>query len=152
METNKTCSKCKKNKPLTEFNTQGKSNNKPRSQCKSCDADYGKWLRKHRPGSVKECKKKYNQSHPEQVKRWFKRCKWKKKGLNPDMIEQVISTHDNHCDLCNKPFDTPLVVDHCHASNKFRGMLCNSCNVGLGHFRDNQSLLHKAIQYLKRHA
>jgi hypothetical protein len=30
-----------------------------------------------------------------------------------------------------------------------RGILCNNCNVGLGLFKDDPSLLYKAITYLK---
>lgn len=32
-----------------------------------------------------------------------------------------------------------------------RGLLCNHCNVGVGHLRDNVELLQSAIEYLKRH-
>jgi hypothetical protein len=41
-----------------------------------------------------------------------------------------------------------LVVDHDHKNNKIRGMLCNHCNRGLGHFRDDPMLLEFAAQYL----
>jgi hypothetical protein len=41
-----------------------------------------------------------------------------------------------------------LVVDHNHKNNLVRGLLCNHCNRGLGHFRDNPKLLNQAIQYL----
>jgi len=41
-----------------------------------------------------------------------------------------------------------LVVDHNHNTNKVRGLLCNHCNRGLGHFRDNTETLLKAIDYL----
>lgn len=41
-----------------------------------------------------------------------------------------------------------LVVDHDHKKNKIRGMLCNHCNRGLGHFRDDPMLLEFAAQYL----
>jgi hypothetical protein len=42
-----------------------------------------------------------------------------------------------------------LVMDHNHKNGKFRGMLCNHCNRGLGNFKDNIQNLEKAILYLK---
>ena len=42
-----------------------------------------------------------------------------------------------------------LVMDHNHKDGKFRGMLCNHCNRGLGNFKDNIQNLEKAILYLK---
>jgi len=41
-----------------------------------------------------------------------------------------------------------MVVDHCHKTSEVRGLLCHSCNVGLGNFRDDPRLLKKAIKYL----
>lgn len=41
-----------------------------------------------------------------------------------------------------------LVVDHCHTQNIVRGVLCNNCNMGLGHFKDDPYLLEFARIYL----
>lgn len=42
-------------------------------------------------------------------------------------------------------------VDHCHETDKIRGLLCHNCNVGLGNFKDNISFLQAAIKYLTNH-
>ena len=52
------------------------------------------------------------------------------------------------CQICGKKED--LVVDHNHKTNVVRGILCNHCNRGIGHFLDNESLLKSAIKYLIR--
>lgn len=43
-------------------------------------------------------------------------------------------------------------LDHCHSTNKVRGMLCGNCNRGLGQFQDNQEIMMKAIDYLQKHS
>lgn len=42
-----------------------------------------------------------------------------------------------------------LSIDHNHDTNKIRGVLCHSCNVGLGHFKDKIEWLEQAIAYLR---
>jgi hypothetical protein len=71
-------------------------------------------------------------------------------GLNRDDIARLITTYGGRCAICDGT--NRLVVDHCHASVAFRGILCNSCNVGLGFFKDNPALLSRAIDYLMQNA
>ncbi len=44
-----------------------------------------------------------------------------------------------------------MVLDHCHASGKFRAYICWHCNIGLGHFKDNPKALRAAARYLDQH-
>jgi hypothetical protein len=41
------------------------------------------------------------------------------------------------------------VVDHCHNTNKVRGIICGSCNILLGKSKDNTNILNNAIKYLQ---
>jgi hypothetical protein len=86
---------------------------------------------------------------------WCKSCRATyrsetRRGLYRDMIDddslKDIILNTKECVICGSTED--LVVDHCHKTNTIRGMLCNHCNRGLGHFRDDPELLEFARIYL----
>jgi len=56
------------------------------------------------------------------------------------------------CAICRGPSGRrALGVDHDHTTGAVRGLLCSTCNSGLGGFRDNAALLIEAIVYLNQH-
>ena len=44
------------------------------------------------------------------------------------------------------------VLDHDHVSNHLRSVLCTTCNLGLGAFKDNPILMRAAAIYTETHA
>jgi len=57
------------------------------------------------------------------------------------------------CEICggqSKGRDE-LSLDHDHVTGKFRGWLCNQCNLGLGCFKDSSDLLVAAARYIREH-
>ena len=54
------------------------------------------------------------------------------------------------CRLCSKPAtkSNPMVYDHHHDLEVFRGYCCNRCNIGMGTLGDNVSSLAKVIKYM----
>jgi Recombination endonuclease VII len=52
----------------------------------------------------------------------------------------------NACEVCGRT--GTVYFDHDHATGKFRGWLCNHCNLILGHAKDSVDLLRSLIQYL----
>jgi len=75
----------------------------------------------------------------------------KRQGLSAQEYEVMSEMQENKCAICGKVNNVSktLCVDHDHGTNRVRGLLCNMCNLGLGHFRDNIYILEHAIKYLK---
>lgn len=58
---------------------------------------------------------------------------------------------DRKCECCGEVVRSDVFhLDHCHVSLSFRGWLCHSCNIGLGHLGDTLDSLKKAVSYLER--
>lgn len=70
--------------------------------------------------------------------------------MSPEQYTNLLASQNNRCKICGKycPEDENFPVDHNHRTGEVRGILCTSCNIGLGGFRDNPDLLLEAIQYL----
>lgn len=69
-------------------------------------------------------------------------------GLTMDDYYCLLQSQGNKCAICKKEATKTLDVDHCHETGKVRGLLCNNCNRGLGHFQDDKHLLRNAMEYL----
>lgn len=75
-----------------------------------------------------------------------------KHGITQREYEVMLANQGGKCAICGlkpKAFDTQLVVDHDHFTGKIRGLLCQKCNLGLGHFDDDVNSLNMAIKYLE---
>lgn len=65
----------------------------------------------------------------------------------------MLQTQNNACAICSKDakeFKIALSVDHDHATDRVRGLLCYKCNLGLGYFKDNINNLDRAKSYLNK--
>jgi predicted Fe-S protein YdhL (DUF1289 family) len=65
--------------------------------------------------------------------------------------ETLLEKQNGVCAICGisaEELTKKLIVDHNHETLKVRGLLCWSCNSGLGFFKDNQAHLAMAIEYL----
>lgn len=91
---------------------------------------------------------KWKKENPEKVKQQKARWNCKSRfGLSLIEYKLWFSEHP-FCSICGK--DNNLVLDHCHNTNKIRGVLCRKCNSGIGLLQDNIDMLKKAIEYLSK--
>jgi len=70
--------------------------------------------------------------------------KCKKYNITEDKYKEMIG---KNCEICGKR-KWKMCIDHCHKTNKVRGILCNECNSGIGFLKDDSKLLQNAINYL----
>lgn len=170
MTTEKKCSHCKETKRLEDFPIARKTATGRGAYCRPCaKIRHRKWQIKNR-SKIRALDKKYRDSKkdcPEYRKRQKlarDRFRSTPKGILLDFRSWLRSAYDiglteyerlyfnqqGRCAICDgKPDgERPLAVDHCHKTGKVRGLLCQRCNHGLGHFRDNLDLLSYAKNYL----
>lgn len=74
----------------------------------------------------------------------------KKYGISLKEYKDMLRAQNNQCAICGEPpWNKSLSVDHCHVTDQVRGLLCQSCNAGLGLFKDSTKNLLYAMAYLR---
>lgn len=103
---------------------------------------------------------------PESVKRYRQsdkgkvasrnQCLKKMHGITTDDYNRMFAFQLGRCAGCLSP--TPgssrvkhFFVDHDHATGKIRGLLCATCNMGIGNLKDDPSLMRRLAEYVEAH-
>jgi hypothetical protein len=77
---------------------------------------------------------------------------WRRFGMDPSEYERMRAAQKDCCAICASGTTSGdrLHIDHDHATGAIRGLLCESCNLGLGKFKDSAETLERAAAYLRR--
>jgi len=132
----KVCTKCNIEKDLSEFNKSVRGKFQKRADCKICQS--------------KMARARNKITYNSQVK-W----KWNMKSTFNLTVEDyniLFDKQQGNCAICKRhqtEFKKRLAIDHCHKTNKIRGLLCSSCNTAIGLLKDDVESLSSAIDYLK---
>lgn len=81
-----------------------------------------------------------------------------RKGISSDRHDDLMRLQDGRCAVCRRLFEATPHIDHDHSccsgqsscGKCVRGLLCETCNRGLGFFGDDVTVLASAIEYLTR--
>lgn len=80
-------------------------------------------------------------------------------GITVGDVDRLREAQANACAICgisahdiqHRAFSTnPLVIDHNHKTHQVRGLLCPSCNLAIGHLKDDPAIALKLYEYLVR--
>lgn len=142
LPTMKMCTVCKSIRPFEDFYTNGTTaliryNKKKKyinSLCKDC-------------ANIKN-KKYHTENRAMVTARQVAAHRARRYGVSEKDYEQMLLSHNNLCAICNKPSPRTLHIDHDHKTGQVRGLLCSTCNTGIGLFKDDISVLNSAIAYL----
>ena len=145
----KCCVTCKQIKATNQFYKKSLSKDGFQSQCKLCSNERVAYKRTNN----REYMRSYSRS--EAGKAALRKHRLKKYGLTPESFKALLVSQSYCCACCgtNKPHgnSNQWNVDHCHTTGKVRGLLCNSCNIGIGCLGDNLQGVRNALHYLERH-
>ena len=81
-------------------------------------------------------------------------------NLSYEQYRKLFRAQKGKCAICKQPQTEvfgktgevkQLCVDHCHKTNRVRGLLCGHCNRALGKMKDSKELLQAAIDYLNKY-
>ncbi|EDY43970.1 recombination endonuclease VII subfamily [Streptomyces sp. SPB074] len=130
----------------------GQRDSEGRKQCRDCDRwlDVTRFNRKRgaSDGLAAECG---DCVHARVISRRY--------GVDLTWYLATLESQEGGCAICgSRSNGRRLHIDHDHThcgprrgcAGCVRGLLCSSCNTGVGNFRDNVDLLKAAISYLER--
>lgn len=163
--TSKKCSRCKKEYNIINFCNSSYSKDGKRSACKFCDKELNEQVRtnsvKLERRRAKQRKAARSEKRREQVRKWqssetgqiacFNANLKSKYGITIDIHNTMMEKQKNACGACRVLLldRKHAHVDHCHKTNRVRGILCSACNKALGFAHDRIDKLEGLLSYLR---
>lgn len=175
----KRCPKCNQELDVSNFCKDGSRSSGIYHTCKTCVCKYHKTHNARpeiRAKNIIKSKQYYQSPEGREIKRSYHKrpevleaarirsrrpeIKLKAKsrllkkfyGLTMEEYFEILEKQNNSCAICGievKPFVKTTHIDHCHKTNKIRGILCHYCNTGIGSLKDSVAILKKAIEYIE---
>lgn len=165
----KICIKCKVAKEATDKLYYRLPSGRLRGMCRNCESvKYKDWYitnkerhlltsrkwQKKNPKKVTLYLRKYRETHPKQYFQYALKGRY---GLSLDEYWKMSKLQGGKCAICQNGENSNkskklLSVDHCHKTNKVRGLLCDRCNLGLGLLGDSSEIIAKALKYMRKYA
>lgn len=79
--------------------------------------------------------------------------RWARFKFSQPMYDRMLEEQQHCCAICTRTFaelpSQQIHLDHCHATNRVRGILCQACNTFVGMFEAREGVLDRVIEYVK---
>ena len=143
------CPRCGERKPLEDFSKRG---GRPANYCRPCGRAVQRESIERDPerrARQNERAKEWRKNNPRKAKDGVRRCTY---GVAHGTYDRMLATQNGGCAICKtkEPGGRgDFHFDHCHKSQKVRGLLCHNCNQILANAKDDVEVLLSAARYLK---
>lgn len=146
-----TCNSCGESKPTADFYPTVKLKRGHYATCRTCWDKRSRIYRNTHKESCQKTRRKWAESNREKKALLTKKSALKTRyGMTLEGLNSLFLEQNGKCAICQASFAIDLLkVDHCHKTNKIRGLLCNGCNVGLGAFRESPAHLIAAAEFIQ---
>jgi hypothetical protein len=144
----KKCSRCGLEKSHDEFRLNKARRDGLSTYCSPCERDYQK-SRYHNPEKHKQIKMARNlylKNRKDSTRKWYLKTTY---GITPEDYQALYDKNNGKCYICLETKEYYLHVDHNHNTGKIRGLLCNTCNRGIGLLKDNAEIISRAARYME---
>ena len=159
----KQCRICDEFKEFDQFHRSAGMRDGRRNECKPCFRELQQARCAADPDRVKKRVLAWQRANREQYRQYQRAYRRARPGLERDGhlrrkfgITQrdclaMLEAQGGGCALCERPpsKQRSLHVDHDHATGAIRGLLCFTCNNGLGQFREAPAVFEAALTYLQ---
>jgi hypothetical protein len=149
----KPCTRCKRELPLDDFGKDSRYSSGRKSWCRKCQAAVARasYRADPEPRRTASAARRRRDYCPDRRRDAMLRHHY---GLTLEAFAALLRSQGSCCAICGsgEPRSKNWNVDHCHESERVRGVLCGPCNTGLGHLGDDPERLESAIRYLKERA
>lgn len=147
----KTCTKCGEHKPAEDFHRRSSARDGRHAQCKPCLLAYHAVYYADPAVRARDAANARARGYsPRRRKHSVLRALY---GIGLDDYDRMLCGQHGRCAICGDALDggKRTHVDHDHCTGAVRALLCKDCNTGIGHLRDDPSLLRCAADYLEAH-
>jgi Autographiviridae endonuclease VII len=123
-----------------------------KAYCKKCQVDYSRVHNRNNPVQSKAKRQRWIERNPEAHKKMCRKGSLKRLyNMTLEDYDRMFAEQGGLCKMCRLPETARkhLHVDHCHETNVVRGLLCTTCNTGIGSLRHSVTLLGRGIKYLQ---
>lgn len=148
----KRCSRCRLVKHVSDFYRHKSGALGVGAYCKPCSVASVRAYQRQNPERHAKYNREWDRNNPDRKSDTQLKTRL---GLPAGTYAAMFAAQSGKCAICASPSPgrtRRFHVDHCKHTGAVRGLLCSTCNTGIGQMQHDERRLEAAIAYLRRYS